>query len=89
MSDILEELYYGELSPEDAVLANDGETSRLMDILREKEQVLHNSMGGVDPAVYEECKAAEKELREHIALMAFRKGYELATRLLTAALSEK
>ncbi len=88
MRQILEDLYYGNIQPNEKGFSKDPEFAKATKALEKSEAFLRGVLNEEGKAALEEYEAANAKISKITFLECFIDGYRLGTRLTLAALSE-
>ena len=87
MNNILEDLWYGNISPAEHSFAQDSEYAHLLLLVEQNSKKLNATLNPEEKVTFVNFKECSLELSELEERAAFNKGFSLGVRLMLAALS--
>ncbi len=87
MKRILEDLWYGNLSPAEHLFEKDSEYAHLLSLTANHSDDLHEKLSIEAKSIFEKYQDCSLELSEMEERAAFAKGFSLGVKLMMAALS--
>lgn len=86
MRSIIEELYYGNISPADRDVVKGGEYAHLLNLVTRNEDDLMQTLTQTQQEVFEKFKDCASELNDANEMTAFTIGFKLGLRLAVEAM---
>lgn len=86
MRSIIEELYYGNITPSDRDIVRDGEYSHILQLLTRNEDELMKTLTQAQQETFEKFKDCASELGDANELTSFTIGFKLGMRLALEAM---
>lgn len=86
MRSIIEELYYGNISPTDRDVVKDGEYAHLLNLVTRNEDALTQTLTQAQQDIFEKFKDCASELNNANETTAFTIGFKLGLRLAVEAM---
>ena len=86
MRSILEELYYGNISPTDRDVVKGGAYSHILQLLTRNEEALMETLTQTQQETFEKFKDCASELGDKNEMMSFVLGFKLGMRLAVEAM---
>lgn len=86
MRSIIEEMYYGNITPSDRDIVRDGEYSHILQLLTRNEDELMQTLTQAQQETFEKFKDCSSELGDANELTAFTIGFKLGMRLALEAM---
>lgn len=84
---VLEELWYGNIDPHEAILQNDKQFKNLLSLMGRNRDRLSDTLTEQQKETLEKYDAAINEMHSLAELTAFRYGFSLGTRLIAESIS--
>ena len=86
MRSIIEELYYGNISPTDRDVVKGGAYSHILQLLTRNEEALMETLTQTQQETFEKFKDCASELGDKNEMMSFVLGFKLGMRLAVEAM---
>ena len=86
MRSIIEELYYGNISPTDRDIVRGGTYSHILNLVTRNEDKLVQTLTQAQQEIFEKFKDCASELGDKNELMSFALGFKLGMRLALEAM---
>ena len=85
--DILEDLYYGNLLPQEKVSKLDDETKELLGLLNRNEEKLIATLSDEQKEIFEKFKDCNREISEICERQSFITGFKLGAKIVIGSMS--
>ena len=84
---VLEELWYGNIDPHEAIMQNDKQFKNLLSLMGKTQNKLSDTLTERQKETLEKYDAAVNEMHSLAELSAFRYGFSLGVRLIAESIS--
>ena len=89
MRNILDELWYGNITPFSQCKVNTPEMKELAELITRHNEILDKALSAEQKEVFEKYHECMDELNSKFIIQAFKYGFRLGSRLMADALSSK